>query len=768
MIPFSRTVLSLLLLLLFSFPRFGLAEETGYEIKIGVLDNTSCVKGVMEKWQATATYLTSAVEGHAFTIVPLAFDKIHGAVEQGEVDFVLTNPSIYISLESLYGANRISTLKTRYYDAVTTSFAGVIFCRADRQDITELKDLKKKKVMAVDEKSFAGWQAGWRHLKQNGINPRKDFTSLTFGGSQNAVIWAVQDGNADAGIIRTGILENLGHHGQINPADFRVLDQQQDDNLPFVRTTRLYPEWAFAKVKHTPDELAQQVMISLLKISPDNVAALIAHSAGWTIPLNYQPVHECLKELKIGPYASLGKISPTDIARIYWPWLVVTLLLLLLGFSATLYFQKMSNKLSRAMDDVEHELQERKAVEDILNSFKLTLDQIEDCVFMFAPDTLKFFYANQGAIDQVGYSEEELLAMTAFDIKPDFNEESFRQLIQPLLDGEKTSLFYETTQWHKNGYALPVEIRLQYIIPPKGQGRFVAIVRDITTRKEEEKKKEKMQGRLLQSQKLESVGQLAAGIAHEINTPTQYVGTNIDFLDEAFHDIDELIGKYQELLAAAKEGNITAEMLANIEEAAEEADWEYLTDEIPSAISQSGEGLKRISKIVQAMKEFSHPGGSEKTPVDLNKIIKNTATVATNEWKYAADLKLDLSPELPSVSCFADEMGQVFLNIIVNAAHAIANKFGENPDNEKGLIKISSRQNGDFVEVQIADNGMGIHDIIKDKIFDPFFTTKEVGKGTGQGLTIAHDVVAGKHGGSITLESDLGVGTTFTIRLPLT
>ena len=288
---------------------------------------------------------------------------------------------------------------------------------------------------------------------------------------------------------------------------------------------------------------------------------------------------------------------------------------------------------------------------------------------------------------------------------------------------------------------------------------FLILGADITDRKA-------MEDMLAQTEKLKSIGQLAAGIAHEINTPTQYVGDNTRFLQDAFEDILEILSLYAELLEAVKSDTLTPELIDRLENGLEEADVGYLKDEIPPAIEQTLEGVERIGKIVRAMKEFSHPGQEEKTSIDINKAIESTITVARNEWKYVADMVTDFDADLPRVPCLPGEFNQVILNLIINAAHAIADEI-DGQSSEKGLIRITTRKKANFVEVIISDNGGGIPAAIQQRIFDPFFTTKEIGKGTGQGLTIAHSVIIEKHGGTLNLDSTVGEGTAFTICLPL-
>ena len=268
---------------------------------------------------------------------------------------------------------------------------------------------------------------------------------------------------------------------------------------------------------------------------------------------------------------------------------------------------------------------------------------------------------------------------------------------------------------------------------PHGARGMLLLGNDITERKV-------LESQLVQAQKLESIGQLAAGIAHEINTPAQYVGDNTRFLLQAFDGLDDVHKHYKVLLEAVRAGRATEGLIRAVETASDKADLEYIGEEIPKAIGQSLDGIDRISKIVRAMKEFSHPGTEDKTNIDLNKAIESTITVARSEWKYVADMVTEFDPELPFIPCLPGEFNQVILNMIINATHAIAEKAG-NGQNGKGTITVSTHAWSKFAEIRIHDTGAGIREDIRSRIFDPFFTTKDVGKGTGQGLAIAHSVI---------------------------
>jgi PAS domain S-box-containing protein len=277
-------------------------------------------------------------------------------------------------------------------------------------------------------------------------------------------------------------------------------------------------------------------------------------------------------------------------------------------------------------------------------------------------------------------------------------------------------------------------------------GGVVLVGTNITARKA-------MEAQLMLAQKMESIGQLAAGIAHEINTPTQYVSDNTRFLKDSFQDFRRVLEHYERLRSEARLGPVTPALLDQLDGLLQEADLAFLTTEIPKAIEQSLEGLSRVAEIVRAMKQFSHPDQDEPELTDLNKAIENTVTVARNEWKYVAEMEMDLDPQLPAVPCLAGRFNQVILNLVVNAAQAIAELLGEGAQT-KGVIRVATRNGKDHVEIRVSDTGAGIPAAIRNRVFDPFFA-------------IAHNIIVEQHGGAIAFESEEGKGTTFILTLPL-
>jgi diguanylate cyclase (GGDEF)-like protein len=322
-----------------------LSHET--EVRFGVLANKG-VEKAFKRWNPTADYLNQQLPGYSFKIVPLRFEEVEPAVKNETIDFILTNTSHYIELESLYGANRILTL----IDSGLTVFGGTIFCMADRNDIHSIQELKGMTFMAVDQFSLGGWRSAWRELQEQGINPLKDLKSLEFGGSHDDVVVAILNRKADAGTVRTGTLEKLARDGKIQLSSLRILNERKYEGFPFLVSTRLYPEWPLAKLKHTSDNLSKKVSIALLHMPENSRAAQAADISGWTIPLDYYPVHELMRELRVRPYENFGKVTIRSIIAQYW-YMIITIFIVLLAMS---FFLLYIGRINRRLKSMQEEL----------------------------------------------------------------------------------------------------------------------------------------------------------------------------------------------------------------------------------------------------------------------------------------------------------------------------------------------------------------------------------------------------------------------------
>jgi len=405
---------------------------------------------------------------------------------------------------------------------------------------------------------------------------------------------------------------------------------------------------------------------------------------------------------------------------------------------------------------------------DQVNQKQAFLRSITDTMgegFLVIDSSNKVAYANPESEWLLGWDAEEMLgrrweellysaAAPAADIRSS-------ALYQTLRDG--LTRREEDRFIHKDGREITVSYAVSAMLEKGKAGGVVLTFEDISERRKFEEERRRLERQLNQMHKVEAVGQLAGGIAHEINTPIQYIGDNLRFLKETAQDVNRLLEAYGELLSQAEQSGLLKAQVEKVKEISAEIDFDYLKEESPKSIQQSLSGAEQVAHIVRAMKEFAHPGSKQMAAADLNRIIDNAVAVCRNEWKYVADTETRLATDLPEVLCVSGEISQVMLNLIVNAAHAVEEAKREG----KGKITISSRVVGKAAEVRIADTGTGIPESVRDSVFNPFFTTKDVGKGTGQGLAIAQDIVVSKHHGELFFETKVGVGTTFIMRLPL-
>ena len=397
-----------------------------------------------------------------------------------------------------------------------------------------------------------------------------------------------------------------------------------------------------------------------------------------------------------------------------------------------------------------HNISERKQLEDKLSAVSEQLRAVLETTneYVIALDRAwQVTYQNRlpGGADP-----STAIGKTLWECSPYLVGTSFEREARRAMSERKPCRFEE--------YFSALKAWMSGVAYPTGAGLLI-LAQDDTER-------HSLDDQLRSAQKMEAIGHLAAGVAHEINTPIQYIGDNTTFLKDSWNQIADVLSAAQRLRDEAAKGPVSAAAISSFDVCQKQADVEYLAQEVPRAIDQTLDGVQRVAKIVGAMKEFSHPGSQEKRAVDLNRAIETTVTVSRNEWKYVADVRTHLDPKLPLVPCLVGEVNQVLLNLLVNAAHAISDVV-QKKEGTRGVITISTRSDDDSVEISIADTGTGIPENVRDKVFDPFFTTKELGKGTGQGLMLAHAVVVKKHGGRIWFDTEVGKGTTFYIRLPL-
>jgi PAS domain S-box-containing protein len=404
------------------------------------------------------------------------------------------------------------------------------------------------------------------------------------------------------------------------------------------------------------------------------------------------------------------------------------------------------------------EITERKRNEEAVRRLSLAVEQSPVAILITDLEG-NITYVNRRFTDSSGYTSDEVMGKNPRILKSGQTPISeYKNMWEAVSHGREWRGEFHNRK--KDGELLWESVIISPIKDSNGHPtHFLAFKEDITERRN-------MELQMQQAQKLEAIGQLAAGIAHEINTPIQFIGDNLRFVQDSWISLDPLISMLQPLSQASAQKEFSNDFMNQFSGTLAALDLQYLRQELPQALNQSLDGIARVTKIVLAMKEFSHPGSDEKLPANINKAILTTITVARNEWKYVSEVATMLDEDLPLVPCHVSEISQVILNLIVNSAHAISQVVGDGTGG-LGKITIQSKKENGGVLISIHDTGAGIPTAIQSKIFEPFFTTKGVGKGTGQGLTIAHNTIVKRHGGRLWFESEPNKGTTFFIQLPI-
>ena len=715
----QKSLLLLLPVLMFSLPLIDVSSvhAEDKQIKIGVLAQRG-TEHCLQKWSATAEYLSQNIPGYSFSIVPLSYNQVNTATQKAEIDFVLTNSSYYVTLEINHMVDRLATLINRdVHNKPMTTFAGVIVTRADRRDLTSVKDFIGKSFVAVDPKSLGGWLAVLRVFKRAGINPRKDLAKLSFAGTHDAAVYAVRDGKADTGCVRTSTLERMAEEGKINLTDFKVIHSPLSSEHilhehHLLHSTESYPEWPLARLKHIDDALAIQVARALIDMPSDSYAAKRSHSFGWSVPLNYQSVHECLQELRIGPYRDYGKFSLFDVYRQYWSYILGAAIILLLFFFLFIRLRNLNLNLEKAVSISDLELRKRQRIEK-----KLTETQqiallgswewnIGDNSFWWSEETYRIFGFQPA--DKIPI--DKLIGV----IHPDD-----RQRVNDLIEGAVTQdipLEYDYRIELPNGELRFVYSKSRPIYDEtKRIVKRVGSIQDITKQKKAEIERERLISELQESSN--KIKLFAYSISHDLKNPAI-----------ALHGITKLfIKKYRDTLD--EKGTLYCDRINKI------------SDHIISLVEQIN--------LYMSTKE---------QPIVLE-IINVKKIFNTIRQEYSSQLSKRGIKWLESeqdIEIQADRLAllRVFRNFIDNSL-----KYG---GDALSTIEISYKESDEAHIFSVKDDGVGLDPDDCKNIFDPFKRSKTVSEveGCGLGLAIVKEI-AKLHNGKVWGESEGKNGITF-------
>jgi two-component system sensor histidine kinase TtrS len=607
-------------------------------------------------------------------------------------------------------------MRNRIGKARRNVFGGVIFTRADRPELTELEDLRGRSLLAVDRDSLGGYQMAWDALAERGIEPPRDLARLDFAGTHDAVVLAVVRGDYDAGTVRTDILEQMESEGTIRLSDFRVINPRQDPDFPFVHSTTLFPEWPFSKLRHTSDDLAQQVAIALLRMPPEHLAARAGGYAGWTVPLDYQPVHELLRRLHLPPYDEPPPFTLREAIARYWFGLLLGALAMLVMALMTTWVSRLNARLVKAKARLEQQQ------ELILNSVAEGIYGVD-----LAGRTT---FVNRSLVNLTGWRADELIGANQHEIlhhshangRPHSADEC---PVYATFRDNQTRFVDDDVFWRKDGTSFPVEYSSTPIRDEQGATLGTVVVfRDVTERKEAEERVRRHQAELAHVARLSTLGEMASGIAHELNQPLTAITTNA-----------------RACIRMLESGRDSGEQCSDVME------------RVAAQAERAGEVIRQIRHFVR-----KEPPDLRPTPLGL--ILDTVLGLLRPEAKRASvELAVDQTEWDPWVLAQEIQIEQVLLNLGRNAIEAMADSPGP-----RRLVLSARPGRPGHIALAVTDTGPGLAPDIRERVFEPFVTSKP--QGMGLGLSISAGIVE-VHGSTLSVESEPGSGTSFRFTLPL-
>lgn len=703
-----------LVCLMFTFYAGDLLAEVD-EINIGVLSHRG-ERSTLLLWSPTAKYLSDVIPDSSFNIVPLPFEEVEFAVKNAEIDFLLVNPGIYINMEVRYRVSRLATLNNLQEGFQYNKFGGVIFTRSDRNDLNHMEDLHDKHFMAVDETSLGGFQMAWKELINVGVDPYKDFAFLEFGGSHDSVVMAVKYAMVDAGTVRTGILERMAAAKTIDAKDFKVINSFERGDFHFVHSTRLYPEWPFSKLKHTTNELAEKVALALLNMPKNHPAARAGLYAGWTIPLEYQPVHELFRQLKLSPYDNRGKFTLLDAINKYWYWLISVCVFLITVSILAIWVMRLNRILEKSKSRLEFQ-------------HDLILNSVADGICGVDKQGRSTF-VNKAMEEITGWQEEDIIGKSHHEIlhhtRADGSDYTSEECpVNLTCKDDKRRFVGDDLFWRKDGSCIPVEYSSTPMLDEQGKSvGAVVVFRDISEQKKAEQQARDHQMELAHVARLSTMGEMASGIAHELNQPLTAIATSA-------HASIQLI----------ESGKDVSQRLVNV-------------------LQRIAGQAERAGDIIYQLRQFVSKEEPKRSLVDVNELVDGVLILLAPELsKVGVKIERKLDLNIPKVLVQPTLIDQVLCNLVKNSIEAMQSS---QPGSMEIVLR-TDRHNG-FVIVSVADTGPGLSHEIRDQIFNPFVTSKR--DGMGLGLNISQRIIEA-HAGRLYLDSEHGMGTVFRFSLPI-
>ncbi len=697
------------------------------EVRVGIT-STRAGSTVASRWAALGRYLGEQIPEYRFRIVPLDLVGIETAVARNEIDFAICSSNAYIDLKAKYGLIPLATY--RYAPrpgAVTNRMGGTVFFRSKMPNLHRIEDLRGKRVAAVDPQAMGGWISVWRELKAAGLDPSRDLAGLRFLESNEAVIEAVDRGQADVGVVPTGNLERLSARGVLFLGDYRTLPPPSssvtEPPFPLLHSTRLYPERPFLKLSHVPDSLARSVTVALLTMPDDGETARATETAGWTIPPDYRPVEECLRELELGPFRDYGKLTLRSVLNQYWDKILIVLISLVCFLTGTMVWMAALNrrlhKLSRALSERE-------------SRYRALFDGGTDAIFVHGLDPNggpgTFIEVNDIACRCLGYSREELLGMSPLELNAPESAPAVPGVLQRIVMDSQA--VWEGTLQSKDGRRIPVEISNR-MFDFEGRKMVFASVRDITERKKAEEDRSRLEEQLRQSQKMESIGRLAGGVAHD------------------FNNLLTIINGYSDLLL----------------------DHPGLHESIRSPLEEIKKAGDQAAGLTQQLLAFSRRQVGKLEPLCLPKVLIEMEQMLHRVMGEDIEILTSLDAETGDILADRNQIQQVIMNLAVNARDAMPHggklilQARNLAASEEWIHLHPKMPDGSYVLLCVEDTGVGMDKETCQHAFEPFFTTKEKGKGTGLGLSMVYGIVR-QHRGWVWVRSEPGEGTSFQICLP--